>query len=101
MNDVDSDHGDRPAMLSVLLFFVETRRPVGDIFISPVYSHLVERVTVRTSFGLFILEYFIRLFTLLLIREQLFVKGVCCLLIASVDFTWEKNIPFVKKIGKR
>ena len=31
------------------------------MFISPICNHFVDRTTVRTSFGLFILEYFINM----------------------------------------
>ena len=31
------------------------------MFISPICSHFVDRITVRTSFGLFVLMYFIKM----------------------------------------
>ena len=55
------------------------------MFISPICSHFVDRITICTSFGLFTLGYFINMdysmVTLLLIREHLFLKGVCYLLL--------------------
>ena len=47
----------------VRLFGVEIRRrwPVGGMFVSPICSHFVDRITVRTSFGLFNLFYLINM----------------------------------------
>ena len=88
--------------MSVRLLVVEIQRrwPVGSVFISPIYSHLADRVTIRTSFGLFILGYF-SMFTLLLIWEHLFVKGVCCLSIATVDFTGKRTFHSTKRSVNR
>ena len=64
-------------ILYVRLFVVAIRRwPVGGVFISPICSHFVDLITVSTSFDVFLIWTMI---TLLLIKEHLFVKGVCYL----------------------
>ena len=53
----------RPSTLFVRFFVVEIRRrwPVGVMFISLIFGHFVDRITVCTSFGLFIFGYFINM----------------------------------------
>ena len=63
----------------IVCVFLLWRYEEDGIFISPICSHLADRITIHTSFGLFILGYFVSMFTLLLVREHLFVKGLCYL----------------------
>ena len=68
VNNVNSNHGD-PVIVHLCLCCLcdfsllrfEKRCPVGGMFILPLCSHFVDRIIVCTSFGLFILGYFINM----------------------------------------
>ena len=64
MNNVDSDHRD-PVIIHLCCLcdfsLLSYEEYVGGMFISPICSHFVDRITVCTSFGLFILGYFINM----------------------------------------
>ena len=82
MNNVDSDHGDRVIVHLCCLCDFSLLRYVGGKFILPICSHFVDWITVRTSFGLFILGYYINMSVF-----------------SNVDLTYEKNIPFGNMIA--
>ena len=66
------------------------KMPVGSIFISPIYSHLIDWVTICTSFNWFILGYIVSMVTLLLIREHLFMKRVYLLICEELILHWNR-----------
>ena len=80
MNNVNSDHGDPVivhlrCLCNFSLLRYEEDDPAADSFHR--YAAILLIGSPSTSFGLFSLGYFIIMVKLLLIREHLFVKGVC------------------------